>query len=100
MSCQDIIELCEIRDGLASCDTLSNDICKIIDIICISLACRASRYYLLYYSVVFIESMLCIVHVCIVCILYYLTLCVQCIVLLIQIRVKKDIVIYIIYIII
>ena len=35
-SCQDIIELCEIRDGLSSCDTLSNDdICKIIDIICI-----------------------------------------------------------------
>ena len=33
---QDIIELCEIRDGLASCDTLANDdICKIIDIICI-----------------------------------------------------------------
>ena len=33
-SCQDIIELCEIRDGLSSCDTLSNDdICKIIDII-------------------------------------------------------------------
>ena len=23
-SCQDIIELCEIRDGLSSCDTLSN----------------------------------------------------------------------------
>ena len=35
-SCQDIIELCEIRDCLSSCDTLSNDdICKIIDIICI-----------------------------------------------------------------
>ena len=35
-SCQDIIELCEIRDGLASCDILSNDdICKVIDIICI-----------------------------------------------------------------
>ena len=35
-SCQDIIELCEIRDGLSSCDTISNDnICKIIDIICI-----------------------------------------------------------------
>ena len=35
-SCQDIIELCEIRDGLSSCDTLSiDDICKIIDIICI-----------------------------------------------------------------
>ena len=35
-SCQDIIELCEIRDGLLSCDILSNDdICKIIDIICI-----------------------------------------------------------------
>ena len=55
-SCQDIIELSEIRDGLASCDILSNDdICKIIDIICI-------EYYLLYYSIVFIEStyMLCI----------------------------------------
>ena len=35
-SCQDITELCEIRDGLSSCDTLSNDdICKIIYIICI-----------------------------------------------------------------
>ena len=34
--CQDIIELCEIRDGPALCDTLSNDdICKIIDIVCI-----------------------------------------------------------------
>ena len=35
-SCQDSIELWEIRDGLASCDTLLNDdFCKIIDIICI-----------------------------------------------------------------
>ena len=35
-SCQDIIELCEIRDGLALCDTLSNDdVCKLIDIICL-----------------------------------------------------------------
>ena len=35
-SCQDTIELCEIRDGSASCDALSNDdICKIINIICI-----------------------------------------------------------------
>ena len=35
-SCQDIIELCDIRDGLALCDTLSNDdVCKLIDIICL-----------------------------------------------------------------
>ena len=35
-SCQDIIELCEIRDGLALCDTLSNDdVCKLINIICL-----------------------------------------------------------------
>ena len=40
-------------------------------------------YYLLYYSIVFIESMLCIV-----CILYSLILYVQCIALLIQIRVN------------
>ena len=34
--CQDNIELCEIRDGLALCDTLSNDdVCKLIDIICL-----------------------------------------------------------------
>ena len=34
--CQDIIELCEIRDGLVLCDTLSNDdVCKLIDIICL-----------------------------------------------------------------
>ena len=35
-SCQDIIELCDIRDGLALCDTLSiDDVCKLIDIICL-----------------------------------------------------------------
>ena len=35
-SCQDIIELCEIRECLALCDTLSNDdIYKLIDIMCL-----------------------------------------------------------------
>ena len=35
-SCKHIIELCEIQNGLGSCDTLSNDdICKTIVIICI-----------------------------------------------------------------
>ena len=35
-SCQDIIELCDIRDTLALYDTLSNDdVCKLIDIICL-----------------------------------------------------------------
>ena len=35
-SCQDIIELCEIRHGLTLCVTLSNDdVCKLIDIICL-----------------------------------------------------------------
>ena len=42
-SCQDIIELCEIRDGLESCYTLSNDdVCKLIDIICLE-CCLISR---------------------------------------------------------
>ena len=31
-----VIELCEIRDGLSSCEALSNDdVCKLIELICI-----------------------------------------------------------------
>ena len=37
-SWQSVIELCEIRDGLSSCQALSNDdvcTCKLIEIICL-----------------------------------------------------------------
>ena len=37
-SCKDIIELCDIRDGLALCDTCkssNDDVSKLIDIICL-----------------------------------------------------------------
>ena len=45
-SCQDIIELYEIRDGLALCDILSNDdVRKLIDIICLELVIPTVLYY-------------------------------------------------------
>ena len=45
-SCQDIIELYEIQDGLALCDTLSNDdVCKQIDIICLEYILLIVLYY-------------------------------------------------------
>ena len=35
-SWQSVIELCEIRDGLSSCEALSNDdVCKLIELICL-----------------------------------------------------------------
>ena len=35
-SWQSVIELCEIRDGLSSCEALSNDdVCKLIEFICL-----------------------------------------------------------------
>ena len=35
-SWQSVIELCEIRDDLSSCEALSNgDVCKIISLICL-----------------------------------------------------------------
>ena len=33
---QSVIELCEIRDGLSSCEALSSDdVCKLIELICL-----------------------------------------------------------------
>ena len=53
-SCQDIIKLCEIRDGLALCDTctLSNDdVCKLIDnLLRVGITyCTILLYYCNYY---------------------------------------------------
>ena len=49
-SCRDIIELCEIRDGLALYDTLSNDnVCKFIDIFCLRVGITYCNYYYYYY---------------------------------------------------
>ena len=39
-SCQSVIELCEIRDGLSSCEALSNDdVCKLIELMHLYILC-------------------------------------------------------------